>query len=97
MLENPHGQRSLVGYSPWGHKGSDTTEHVQDLMLLSREDKDLGVASHAPPGSQASPRDKKTWHTLLPPMTTMIAGDDTVVVSSLELVACPASTCEAYK
>ena len=21
-----HGQRSLVGYSPWGHKGSDTTE-----------------------------------------------------------------------
>ena len=24
-LENPHGQRSLAGYSPWGHKGSDTT------------------------------------------------------------------------
>ena len=21
-----HGQRSLVGYSPWDHKGSDTTE-----------------------------------------------------------------------
>ena len=21
-----HGQRSLVGYSPWGHKGWDTTE-----------------------------------------------------------------------
>ena len=21
-----HGQRSLAGYSPWGHKGSDTTE-----------------------------------------------------------------------
>ena len=21
-----HGQRSLVGYSPWGHKGSDMTE-----------------------------------------------------------------------
>ena len=21
-----HGQRSLVGYSPWGHKDSDTTE-----------------------------------------------------------------------
>ena len=20
-----HGQRSLAGYSPWGHKGSDTT------------------------------------------------------------------------
>ena len=20
LMENPHGQRSLVGYSPWGHK-----------------------------------------------------------------------------
>ena len=25
-LENPHGQRSLSGYSPWGHKQLDTTE-----------------------------------------------------------------------
>ena len=25
-LENPHGQRSLVGYSPWSRKKSDTTE-----------------------------------------------------------------------
>ena len=25
-LENPHGQRSLVGYSPQGRKESDTTE-----------------------------------------------------------------------
>ena len=25
-LENPHGQRSLAGCSPWGQKGSDTTE-----------------------------------------------------------------------
>ena len=25
-LENPHGQRSLVGYSPRGHKESDMTE-----------------------------------------------------------------------
>ena len=24
--ENPHGQRSLVGYSPWGHKEFDTTK-----------------------------------------------------------------------
>ena len=24
-LENPHGQRSLVGYSPWGRKEPDTT------------------------------------------------------------------------
>ena len=27
-LENPHGQRSLVGYSPWGRKESDMTERL---------------------------------------------------------------------
>ena len=25
-LENPHGQRSLAGYSSWGHKESDMIE-----------------------------------------------------------------------
>ena len=30
-LENSQGQKSLEGYSPWGHKESDTTEQ---LMLL---------------------------------------------------------------
>ena len=25
-LDNPHGQRSLAGYSPWSRKESDTTE-----------------------------------------------------------------------
>ena len=25
-LKNPHGQRNLVAYSPWGLKESDTTE-----------------------------------------------------------------------
>ena len=25
-LESPHGQRSLVGYSPWGRKESNTIE-----------------------------------------------------------------------
>ena len=27
-LENPRGQRSLVGYRPWGRKESDTTEQL---------------------------------------------------------------------
>ena len=27
-LEDPHGQRSLEGYSPWGHKESDGTEQL---------------------------------------------------------------------
>ena len=28
-LENPHGQRSLAGCSPWGHRESDTTEWLR--------------------------------------------------------------------
>ena len=28
-----HGQRSLVGYSPWGHKESDRTEVTKDAKL----------------------------------------------------------------
>ena len=27
-LENPHGPRSLVGYSPWAHKQLDMTEQL---------------------------------------------------------------------
>ena len=29
-----HGQRSLVGYNPWGFKESDTTEHTCTYTLL---------------------------------------------------------------
>ena len=28
FLENPHGQRSLAGYSPLGHKEFDVTERL---------------------------------------------------------------------
>ena len=28
-----HGQKSLAGYSPWGHKESDTTEHTYTHLL----------------------------------------------------------------
>ena len=28
-----HGQRSLVGYSPWGRKELDTTEHLHKDFL----------------------------------------------------------------
>ena len=28
-----HGQRSLVGYSPWGHKVSDRTEATERALL----------------------------------------------------------------
>ena len=33
-LENPHGQRSLVGYSPWGLKESDTTERLSTTHMV---------------------------------------------------------------
>ena len=32
-LENPHGQSSLEGYNPWGHKESDTAEHSTAAVL----------------------------------------------------------------
>ena len=32
-----HGQRSLVGYSPWGHKESDTTEATEHAGRLESE------------------------------------------------------------
>ena len=34
-LEDPHGQRSLAGYSPWGHKESDTTERLSTAQRRS--------------------------------------------------------------
>ena len=35
-LENTHRQGSLVGYSPWGHKESDTTERLSIYGLLCK-------------------------------------------------------------
>ena len=32
-----HGQRSLVGYSPWGHKESDMTEHTHSNTLMVQQ------------------------------------------------------------
>ena len=33
-LENPHGQRSLVGYSSWGRKDLDTTEQLSTAQHM---------------------------------------------------------------
>ena len=35
-LENPHGQRSLAGCSPWGRKELDTTEQLSTHMLIMK-------------------------------------------------------------
>ena len=34
-LENPHGQRNLAGYSPWGRKELDMTERVSTAQLCN--------------------------------------------------------------
>ena len=35
FLENPHGQRSLAGYSPWGHKELDKTEQLSTATTIT--------------------------------------------------------------
>ena len=45
-LENSHGERSLVGYSPWGRKESDTTK----------------VTEHACLAYKLMTCDKSSWH-----------------------------------
>ena len=34
-----HGQRHLVGYSPWGHKELDKTEHARIKMYVTESSK----------------------------------------------------------
>ena len=34
-LKNPQGQRSLAGYSLWGHKESDATEQLSTVQHLT--------------------------------------------------------------
>ena len=41
-----HGQRSLASYSPWGHKESDTTEHVPTVSSDGRKSLLLTLGLH---------------------------------------------------
>ena len=36
-LENPHGQRNLAGYSPWGHIESDTTDRLSTANKIKKK------------------------------------------------------------
>ena len=36
-----NGQKSLAGYSPWGHKESDTTEQLSLSIYTKRYDRDI--------------------------------------------------------
>ena len=50
-LENPMDQRSLAGYSPWGHKEMDMTEQISTQKVISTKEK-----------NQVETRDK-SWET----------------------------------
>ena len=54
-----HGQRSLVGYSPWGRKKSDTTERLHFHFSLSR----IGEGNGNPLQCSCleNPRDGGAW------------------------------------
>ena len=56
-LENPHGQRSLTSYIPWGRKESDTTEQLSTAQHSSvgKESPCNTVDPGSIPGSKRSP------------------------------------------
>ena len=54
-----HGQRSLVGYSPWGHEESDTTERLHFHFSLSRTGKGNGNPLQC--SCLENPRDGGAW------------------------------------
>ena len=40
LLGKPHGQRNLAGYSPWGRKELDMTEHARMHACMFRRCRD---------------------------------------------------------
>ena len=50
-LQNSHGQRSLVDYTPWGHKELGTTEQLS----IQREATDSRLAYGAPSSGNSAP------------------------------------------
>ena len=43
LSRESHGQRSLVGYSSWGRKESDTTERLHSLMKVKVESEKVSL------------------------------------------------------
>ena len=63
FLENPHGQRSLAGYSPWGRKVGDNgvTKHIYALgfpMRLSGKESPVNAGDTVSPLGQEDPLEK---------------------------------------
>ena len=59
LLGKPHGRRSLVGCSPWGHKESDMTEQLHFQFSLSC----IGEGNGNPLQCSCleNPRDRRAW------------------------------------
>ena len=58
LLRESHGQRSLAGYRPWGHKELDTTEHLSTHTMYTQRSVGGGsVLIPDPFGGQVP----KTW------------------------------------
>ena len=45
-LENPHEQRNLVSYSPWGHKESDGTEQLNTQHFVVIISQYIQISNH---------------------------------------------------
>ena len=50
----PHGWRSLVGYSPWSHKESDTTEWLHFILTKGFPNSSVGKESACNAGDPSS-------------------------------------------
>ena len=79
FLENPHGQRSLVGYSPWGHK---RIRHDQSDLTCTHQGAGSDRGNGPPPNIYGTgARDRQARQTTLSKK------------SSLALHTIPASEC----
>ena len=58
LLGEFHGQRSLAGYSPWGHKESDTTEELTLLLFIRALIPFIWISPSRPSHLSKAPRPK---------------------------------------
>ena len=56
MSGESHGQRSLEGYGPWGHKESDTTDVTAPTHKRMQKPHENSPRSHPPSKERSSPR-----------------------------------------
>ena len=80
-LENPHEQKSLVGYSPWGHKESDMTERLGAHIHICAH---AGVSTGVPGNREASQESRWSARpTLYPHSALRCPADDTAEGTSV--------------